>query len=103
MATIGSSTIKHNHRWSPSYEYRFHRHEPVSGQGVLVKTFGGGIVISDEVAFVPVGSPVTVSDYSAMDFTGSQIGSFVIKPSEPTPSPKRRRAACSRASSTGSS
>src|SRR5260221_5360800 len=43
---------KHNHRWSPSYEYRFHRHEPVSGQGVPVKTSWCGIVISDDVALL---------------------------------------------------
>lgn len=45
---------------------------------VPVPIFGGGTVLADEVLFEPVGSPVTFSGYSAIDFTGSQVDQFLV-------------------------
>lgn len=43
------------------------------------ETFGGGFVASDDINFAPVGSGVAVGGISAIDYTGSEIGGFVIE------------------------
>jgi hypothetical protein len=54
---------------------------------VPVPTFGGGVVESDLALFYPVGSAVTFGNPVSIDYTGSQIGGFVIGGVSSVPEP----------------